>query len=188
MKKEYTYSPFEKGGKGGFKKFKNIIKTCLIIISIFIISLKAYPENKVVSLSEKTDEIIGKNYVNPYQLQYLPIIPLTEKIYLDKTLLLKDVDYSIDYNLGQISIKNLSGQNEKIKDESVIKIDYRIIPITLQKIYQRKLFEPQSNPPLSLFGKGGNETFSFGKGGMKKQGIGIGDLETIPSDLTFTGT
>jgi hypothetical protein len=143
-----------------------------------------------VSLSEKTDEIIGKNYVNPYQLQYLPIIPRTEKIYLDGTLLSKDVDYSMDYNLGQINIKNLSGLNEKIKDESVIKIDYRIIPITLQKTYQRKLFEPQSNPPLSPFTKGGiNQSQSnppFGKEGMKKQGIG--DLETIPSDLTFTGT
>ena len=123
-------------------------KICLIvIICIFSISIKAFSEDRVISLSDKTEEIVGANFVNPYQLKYLPIIPKSEKIYLDNLLIIRDVDYAIDYNLGQITIK------KEIKPNSIIKISYRIIPITLQKTYFRKLFEteiqkePVSEPP-----------------------------------------
>ncbi|MGB9595981.1 MAG: hypothetical protein ACPL7B_06825, partial [Candidatus Poribacteria bacterium] len=142
-------------------------KTCLIaIICIFIISTKAFSENKVLSLSEKTEEIAGTDFINPYKLKYTPIIPLSEKVYLDNSLLLKDIDYTIDYSLGQIDIKR------EIKPDSIIKISYRTVPITLQKTYQRKLFEPQTQ----------KEPVSEAK---ELKRTSIETTEIPPSDLTF---
>lgn len=146
-----------------FVKMVSIVAVC-----VFIISTKAFSENKVLSLSDKTEEIIGTDFINPHQLKYTPIIPQSEEIYLDNSLLLRDADYTIDYNLGQIDIK------KEIKPDSVIKIHYRIIPITLQKSYQRKIFESQIQKEPVLEAKEKKSTTT--------------EMEIPPSELTFTGT
>jgi len=153
------------------------INICLgvILFSIFIINVSANGESKSLSLFEKTENIIGKDFQNPYQIINLPIIPSTEKIYLDNTLLLKNTDYTINYELGQVTL------NKEIKPESAIRIEYHIIPIFLQKVYQKKLFEPQEKIILE------KETLTSeieNKPSLNKTNT----LETMPSDLTFTGT
>ncbi len=145
-------------------------KICLIaIICTFTLSPKILSESKVLSLSDKIEEINGADIVNPYQLKYFPILALSEKVYLDDLPLLRDVDYTIDYNLGQIDIK------KEINPNSIVRISYRIIPITIQRTYQRKLPEPR------IQGESVSETKE-----MKRIITEI--PETSPSELTFTGT
>jgi hypothetical protein len=179
----------------GVRKWKSEMAVCLIIFIYAIINVSAsvlpllggtrYSESKSISLSDKIEESSGKDYLNPHQLSYLPIIPLTEKIYLDNISLSKNTDYTIDYKLGQITL------NKEIKPESIIRIEYRIIPISIQKVYQRKLFEQKEKvtPEKDTIT---NETEN------KPSVTKTNTLETIPSlvppsngrteDLTFSGT
>jgi len=99
-----------------------------------------YPVSSL-SLSEKSEEIEGKDFGEPYQLAYWPIVPGTDRVWIDGVAKSRDVDYTIDYKLGQISIK------EGVPQESIIRIDYRIIPISVQRSYQRQLFAPAEMPP-----------------------------------------
>jgi len=94
----------------------------------------------VLSLSEKSERIEGKSFGKPHQLAYWPIIPGTDRVWVNDALKLRDVDYTIDYRLGQISMK------AEVTPESVVRIDYEIIPISVQRSYQRQLFTPADAP------------------------------------------
>ena len=159
----------------GAGKCKNKITMCIILFICILSIIPAYAETKSISLSEKTEEISGKDFLNPYQLIYQPIIPSTEKIYLDNVPLSSDTDYSIDYKLAQMTLK------KEIKPESIIRIEYHIIPISIQRVYQRKLFEPQEKimPEKEAV---------ISEIEKKPEVTGPRTLEAIPSDLTFTGT
>jgi hypothetical protein len=155
------------------RSFLKIITKCFVLIScLFITTFPALGE-KSLSIYEKTDTIIGKDFQNPYQLNYLPIITLSEKVYLDDKLLSRDADYLIDYALGQINIKKEFGQ------DSIIKIDYNIIPIALKRIYQRQLLTPQEK---------------ISEGAQKQQPSDTEKKPTTetlgltPSSLNFSGT
>jgi len=171
------------------------LTTCLIIFIYSIINVSANGESKSISLSDKTEEISGKDYQNPHQLIYLPIIQLTEKIYLDNILLSKNTDYTIDYKLGQVTL------NKEIKPESIIKIEYRIIPISIQKVYQRKLFEQLSFRQVTeeqkekvtleketITSEIKKKPISFRRVTEEQNVTKTNTLEAIPSDLTFSGT
>ncbi|MFC1718963.1 hypothetical protein ACFL6S_35255, partial [Candidatus Poribacteria bacterium] len=94
-----------------------------------------------LSLSEKSEEIEGKNLKTPHQLAYWPIIPNTDKVWVGGVLKSRDVDYTLDYRLGQLSLK------AEFIPESIIRIDYQVIPISVQKSYHRQLFAPVETPP-----------------------------------------
>ena len=93
-----------------------------------------------LSLSEKREEIAGKNLKTPHQLTHWPVIPDTDKVWIDGALKSRNADYDADYRLGQISLKTA------VAPESVIRIDYRIIPISVQRSYSRQLFLPVGTP------------------------------------------
>ncbi|MDQ1327357.1 MAG: hypothetical protein QG641_637, partial [Candidatus Poribacteria bacterium] len=189
----------------GVRKWKSELTICLIIFICLItnVSASVLPllggtrngESKSISLSDKIEEISEKDYQNPHQLIYLPIIQLTEKIYLDNILLSKNTDYTIDYKLGQVTL------NKDIKPESIIRIEYCIIPISIQKVYQRKLFEqkekvtPENETITSEIEK---NPISFHRVTEEQNVTKTNTLEAIPSlvppsngrteDLTFSGT
>lgn len=125
-----------------------------------------------LSLHEKQEEIAGKALSVPHQLAHWPVILGTDKLWIDDTLKARDIDYTIDYKPGLIFV------NAKFEPDSVIRITYQIIPISIQKSYQRDLFAPEASPSLE-----GTETPS------DEQPVG----RTIPrsgqsdSTLTFSG-
>jgi hypothetical protein len=93
-----------------------------------------------MSLFEKSEKIEGEDFKKLHQLAYWPIIPGTDRIWIDGVLKSRDVDYTIDYNLGQLSMET------EVASGSVIRVDYRIIPISVQRFYQRQLFAPAEMP------------------------------------------
>lgn len=100
-----------------------------------------------ISLFEKSERIEGKDLKKPHQLAYWPIIPGTDMVWLDSVPKTRDVDYTIDYELGQISIET------NVKPESIIRINYHIIPVSVDRTYQRRLFEPLEVPSAETPGK-----------------------------------
>jgi len=136
-----------------------------------------------LSLFEKSEKIAGKDLKKPHQLIHWPIIPGTDRVWIDGMLKSRDVDYIIDYNLGQVSIK------QEIAPESVIRIDYQVIPISIQRFYQRQLFAPMGKIPHTP-GKDA-ETLA-----PKREEIRPDEIpqlkpvraEELPSTLNFSGT
>jgi hypothetical protein len=68
------------------------------------------------SLFEKTEIIEGKDFKEPHQLAYWPIISGTDKVWIDGVMKSRDVDYIIDYKIGRLSVK------EEVAQESVISV------------------------------------------------------------------
>jgi len=124
----------------------------------------------VLSLSEKSERITGADFGKPHKLAYWPIIPETEKVWVDGALKSRYIDYTIDYSLGQISMK------AEISPESTIRIDYQIIPISVQRTYQRQLFAPAETPSA--------EEVEAKPGAVAK----ISPSAEPPSTLNFSGT
>jgi hypothetical protein len=122
-----------------------------------------------LSLFEKTEKIIGEDFSDPHQLTYWPIIPETDRIWIDGALKSRDVDYTIDYKLGRLSIK------ADLIPDSIIRVDYQVIPISVRKFYQRQLFAPAETLP--------SERVEAPEARLKPD-----SAEELPSTLNFSGT
>ncbi len=113
----------------------------LFLFSAFYSYVYANDNKKQLSLFEKTEEIKGSDFVNPYQLSHWLIIKNSESVYIDGILKIKDIDYQIDYSTGRIFLKSA------ISPDSNIVIEYKIIPLSIGKTYQYKQVEPIPSRP-----------------------------------------
>lgn len=128
-----------------------------------------------LSLTEKFEQIKGYEFKNPYRLSHFPIVPGSEIVKIDDVTKVRGSDYTINYALGEIVI------NTAIDERSIISISYEIIPISIQRVYQRELFkderverakpaqteveQAQEEPPnLTL---SGTKTFALSLGNIK---------------------
>ncbi|MBD3184156.1 hypothetical protein GF312_17865 [Candidatus Poribacteria bacterium] len=114
-----------------------IIFSVLLIIAAFH-SARAVSEDEIISsrsLFEKTEKIDGKNLTYPYPLKYWPIIPNTEKVWVNNEPKVRGLDYTIDYRTGQILIET------PVPEKSKVRINYQIIPISIRRLYQNRIFQ-----------------------------------------------
>lgn len=133
----------------------------LFLFSTFCLSVYAGDNKAQLSLFEKTEEIKGSDFINPYQLKHWQIIKDSESIYIDGVLKIKDIDYQIDYSTGEIFLKST------VSADSNIVINYKIVPLAIGKVYQYK--QRQQIPSKHEI-----------KGSIK--------AEEIPSTLNISGT
>ncbi len=146
---------------------------CLVSCALCL-ALSSYaqePEDflSTLSLFEKTEKIKGEDFGDPYQLTYWPIIPGTDRVWIDGALKSRDVDYTIDYKLGRLSVK------ADVAVDSTIRVDYQVIPISVRRFYQRQLFAPEETLP--------SERVEAPEAGLKPA-----SAEELPSTLSFSGT
>ena len=127
-----------------------------------------------LSLFEKTEKIKGEDFSDPHQLTYWPIIPATDRVWIDGALKSRDVDYTIDYKLGRLSVK------ADFVPDSIIRVDYQVIPISVRKFYQRQLFAPAETLPSEKVGPLPGEA--------PEAGLKPASAEELPSALNFSGT
>jgi len=125
-----------------------------------------------LSLSEKSERIEGKDLKTPHQLAYWPILPDTDKVWIDGVLKTRDVQYTFDYRLGQLSLKT------KVTPESIVRIHYQIIPISVKKSYHRQLFAPAGPQPPEQAGTSPGTTPEI---------MGTTRMKESPSELVFSG-
>ena len=125
-----------------------------------------------LSLFEKSEEIEGKNLKTPHQLTHWPIIPNTDKVWIDGALKSRDVDYTLDYRLGQLSLKT------EFTPGSIIRVNYHIIPISVQRSYRRQLFAPVEIPSPEQVEALPGET---------PEVVGVARAEEPSSELIFSG-
>ena len=162
--------------------------TCLLLFLYIWGSTTSIQDSQntlpTLSLFEKSETIAGKDFDKPYQLSYWPIIPGTDKVWIDGALILRHKTqdtrpgtedsrlmpyYTIDYNQGQIFVE------ADIAPESIVRIDYQIIPISVRKSYQRQLFAPLEVPESEE---------AEGQPGVSR----IQTPEELPPTLNFSGT
>ncbi|HGJ65283.1 TPA: hypothetical protein ENS27_07840, partial [bacterium] len=105
----------------------------------------------------------------------MPIIPSSEKVYINDNILLIETDYTIDYKLGQINIK------KEFSQDDIIRIDYNIIPVSIKQIYQKQLIRPKENGSI-LEDSQKKETSQ-----IQEKTLPTTSLPTS-SDLNFSGT
>ncbi|MBM3213199.1 hypothetical protein FJZ33_13325, partial [Candidatus Poribacteria bacterium] len=91
-------------------------------------------------------------------------------LWIDGELKTREVDYRIDYNLSKLEIKT------DLLIDSIIRIDYKIIPISIQRAYQRQLFAP-----LELLSEEKEELPT--EGVIRRDG-----LEETPAMLSYSGS
>jgi|GEM_PF-6586188 len=76
------------------------------------------------------DKIFGKNSQGPYALSQKPLVLYSEKVvYLGQTLV-RDLDYSIDYELGQITFKKIF-----IPESDILTVSYEFSDTTFKKTF-----------------------------------------------------
>ena len=127
------------------KAFSRTIYCALLVVifCIFTAIIKADDISSplpISSLFEKSETIKGSELNFPHQLSFRYIIPGTDLVLIDDLPKTREIDYSIDYNLSQLTIK------ADIQPESLIKIKYQIIPLSINQTYQRQLFKPLETP------------------------------------------
>ena len=99
---------------------------CLMLICFLLLhfwsaagSMQEFPVTlEPLSLFEKSEKIEGDDLKKPHQLTYWPIIPGTDKVWIDGVLKSRDADYTIDYETGRIHLKM------DVDPESTIRIDH----------------------------------------------------------------
>jgi hypothetical protein len=165
------------------KRLKTILRPasyflCLVscILCLALPGHAQEPEDvlSTLSLFEKTEKIKGEDFSDPYQLAYWPIIPDTDRVWIDGALKSRDVDYTIDYRLGRLSLK------ADFAPDSIIRVDYQVIPISVRKFYQRQLFAPAETLP--------SERVEPLPGEAPEADLKPATAEELPSTLNFSGT
>ncbi len=126
-----------------------------------------------LSLFEKSEEIEGKNLKTPHQLAHWPIIPHTDKVWVGGIPKSRDVDYTLDYRLGQLSLKSAPSP------DVIIRIDYQVIPISVKRSYHRQLFAPAVTPSPEQGPILPGET---------PEVMGVTRMKEPPPELTFSGS
>jgi len=113
----------------------------LIVLSIFATYAQGQAPPEIsfpsISLYYKTEEFKIKDTSKPYQLKDWLIIHESEVVRVNGYLLKRNIDYVMDYAAGTILIK------KTVTTDSVIQIEYDILPISIKRNYQRQLFPPE---------------------------------------------
>ena len=97
-----------------------------------------------LSLLQKAESIRFKDLPDPFILKDWPLIRDSERITINGVLLIKNLDYLIDYRAGTLKL---------LKDhppDTNIQISYRVLPFSIKKGYKRDLFrqdQPLEQPP-----------------------------------------
>ena len=113
----------------------------LIVLSIFATYARSQEPSEIsfppISLYHKTEEFKIQDTSKPHQLKNWLIIPESEVVRVGGELLRRKIDYVMDYTAGNILIK------KAITPDSVVQIEYDIVPLSIKRSYKRQLFPPE---------------------------------------------
>ena len=132
---------------------KHIIKILVLIACLCVLPHPSgitqnlpNPEAKSLELPtfsvlQKTESIELKAEAQEFRVKYPPILPNSERITAsDGKILVRGVDYQIDFYLGQITLGKLATAEASTDKPSTLKITYRTLPFAIKQVYKRDLY------------------------------------------------
>jgi hypothetical protein len=89
------------------------------------------------------DRVYGRNTQGPYTLANRPLVVYSETLRYQGRALVRDTDYTIDYELGEITFKK-----DVIADTDLFEVTYEYSDSAYKKSFQAGYFSYQKNTPL----------------------------------------
>ena len=165
------------------KKMAVLVSFCLCLLPHLGSTAQNLPNDETKSLElptfsvlKKTESLTLKSGEHEFTVKYPPILPNSERITeADGKVLVRGVDYQIDFYLGKITLGNGAAAEPPTDKPSKLKIIYQTLPFAIKQVYKRDLYGEQ-DPQIEM-----TQEPSITDGSERQPGQPFGEPGSLPS-------